>query len=101
MALDYISQGAGFMDYIQYNSQDLEALDKILELNNISINQATEYLHQPCSELLFRCRFEFKVVPCDQLFEKSMTYHGSCCSFNVINVTKHLMDATRYLSHLY
>lgn len=96
MVTGYISQGAGFMDHIEYNIQDLEELDRILALNNVTTLDAIEYLHQPCSELLFRCRYEYKLQPCDLLFQRTMTYHGVCCTFNGIKVTQHFLEATRF-----
>lgn len=37
----------------------------------------------PCSNLLFRCRWEGKIVDCKELFSVSETYQGFCCSFNI------------------
>lgn len=97
MVLKYISQGAGFMDNIDYNVQDLETLDSILALNNVTIIQAVEYFHQPCSELIFRCSLEYKIQPCELLFQETMTYHGICCSFNAVKVRNRFVNEARYV----
>lgn len=81
MAFEYLAQAAGFFDNVQYQRQDLENIDAILAANNITTIEAAKYLHQPCSQLLVRCRFQYRIQPCSELFEISMTYHGSCCTF--------------------
>lgn len=40
-------------------------------------------LMYPCTNLLFRCRWEGKIVDCKDLFHVSETYQGYCCSFNI------------------
>lgn len=60
----------------------MKVLQAILDENKISIAETLESIRQPCSDLLFRCRFEFQIYPCMQLFEESMSYLGMCCTFN-------------------
>lgn len=82
MAFDFIGQSAGFIDNIEYNTEDLWQMDTILAANNFTTKMVAEYLHQPCSDLIVKCRWEFEMVSCKDIFETSMTYHGSCCTFN-------------------
>lgn len=60
----------------------MNILQNVLDQNEISIAQALESIHQPCSDLLFRCRFKYEIRPCKELFEESMSYLGMCCTFN-------------------
>lgn len=82
MAFDFMGQSAGFIDNIDYNVEDLRQMDAILLANSLTTEMVAEYLHQPCAELLVRCRWEFELVPCEEIFEASMSYHGSCCIFS-------------------
>lgn len=81
MAFDFMGQSAGFIDNIDYNVEELWQMDDILSANNLTTEMVAEYLHQPCADLIFKCRWEFELVPCKDIFEASMTYHGSCCTF--------------------
>lgn len=81
MALDFMGQSAGFIDNIEYDVEQLWQMDAILSANNYTTEMVAKYLHQPCAELIVKCRWEFKIVPCEEIFEVSMSYHGSCCTF--------------------
>lgn len=82
MAFDLLANAAGFNDFIEYNKTDLEIMQNILNNNNISIDEAVMYFNMPCSKLMVRCRWQYKIVPCSELFQPSMSYHGGCCTFN-------------------
>lgn len=77
-----MAQAAGFIDNVDYNVEELQQMHEILTANNYTTLQATEYLHQPCNQLMIRCRYQYKIQPCEDLFVDIMSYHGSCCTFN-------------------
>lgn len=60
----------------------MSVLQTILNDNKISISRTMESISQPCSDFLFRCRFEHEIRPCMELFEESLSYQGLCCTFN-------------------
>lgn len=80
--LKYLAQGSAFTNNIVYNVDEMNILQTILNENKISITKTMESIHQPCSDLLVRCRFEYQIRPCMELFEESMSYMGICCTFN-------------------
>lgn len=73
----------GFNFKIEYNPEDLEILQEVFVLNRYSSETAMEMIKIPCPELLYKCRWEGKTVPCMRIFQKSITYEGYCCSFNI------------------
>lgn len=60
----------------------MDVLQSILNDNKISIATTMESIRPLCSDLLVRCKFEYHIRPCMDLFEQSMSYLGACCSFN-------------------
>lgn len=60
----------------------MNALQTILNENKMSVSKTMESIHQPCSDLLVRCRFEYQIRPCMELFEDSLSHMGMCCTFN-------------------
>ncbi|KAJ6643932.1 Sodium channel protein Nach, partial [Pseudolycoriella hygida] len=78
----YLSQGSAFTSNIAYNVYELSVLQTILNENRVSTVKAMEAINLPCSDLLVRCRFEYQIQPCMELFEQSISYLGICCTFN-------------------
>lgn len=77
----FLGHSAGFIDNVNFQLDELQRMDEVLAINNMTVNGIAEYLHQPCSELLVRCRWEYEMVPCMEIFEATMSYHGGCCTF--------------------
>lgn len=60
-------------------------LDTVFRANNITPAAVMASLVQPCDEIMIKCRWQGKMVPCKEIFDSSLTYFGSCCSFNSNN----------------
>ncbi|XP_037716564.1 sodium channel protein Nach [Drosophila subpulchrella] len=74
----------GFMfDDERYSSQDIEEMETLLFLNNLTIQQFVEHLRWDCDEILYRCRFNGDILDCSKIFQLSKTFFGHCCSFNL------------------
>ncbi|KAH8372850.1 hypothetical protein KR009_006574 [Drosophila setifemur] len=74
----------GFMlDDERYSNEDIEQMESVLSLNNLTIQQFVEHLRWDCDEILYRCRFNGQIQDCSELFQLSKTFFGHCCSFNL------------------
>ncbi|KAL0852000.1 hypothetical protein ABMA28_000269 [Loxostege sticticalis] len=64
--------------------QDLYKLQKVLDLNNISLEKLFRKLSpvSTCNQLLERCMWKSTVYRCDQLFHQVFTLQNLCCTFN-------------------
>ena len=56
----------------------------LVENNYNDIGVVMKKITQPCRHMLLKCIWQFKTVPCDRLFEHTLTTDGHCCSFNYI-----------------
>lgn len=81
--MEAIYQTSGFGGEGTYTSEGMEILQTVMERNRIDVVEAMERLQRPCHELLVKCRFEGQLVPCDQLFKKSLGQYGLCCTFEI------------------
>lgn len=79
----YFSQVIGFRVKTEYNEEDLNELQRIIDDNRYTITDTMLYLRAECKDLLYRCRWQSKIHKCDQIFQITRTYSGTCCSFNV------------------
>ena len=65
------------------DSEEMDLLQEILLNNRYTVESVMNYLSQPCSEMIVKCRFEGVMQDCRKLFKKSSTFRGYCCSFNL------------------
>ncbi|XP_017077784.1 sodium channel protein Nach isoform X2 [Drosophila eugracilis] len=74
----------GFMlDDERYSKEDIDQMESVLSLNNLTIQQFVEHLRWDCNEILYRCRFNGNILDCSKIFQLSKTFFGHCCSFNL------------------
>lgn len=80
---------AGFVErqWAYPRIEDLEMIDKILDLNGLTVDDVIDALGTVCSDFLLVCYFGGKRFPCFQnhkfmTFGESYSYLGACCSFN-------------------
>lgn len=52
--------------------EDLEMIDKLLDLNGLSVDDAIDQLGTVCSDFLLVCYFEGKKFPCFQVESQSV-----------------------------
>lgn len=86
--VDMLRQAVGFSHRIEYDMDELERLQNIFNFNRYTIDTAMEQMKLTCRELLIKCRWEGKIIDCMKLFQKSITYDGYCCSFNIAPYNK-------------
>jgi amiloride-sensitive sodium channel len=68
-----------------YNMTELMILhDVLLENNYNEIGAVMKKIMQPCEDMIVKCMWQFKTVPCREIFEETLTTEGPCCSFNYI-----------------
>ncbi|XP_053966053.1 sodium channel protein Nach [Anastrepha ludens] len=65
------------------SKDDIDLLEKLMQINNISMLAFMENVHWKCDQFLIRCRFQMQIVECEKLFQASRTFFGYCCSFNL------------------
>lgn len=79
-----IKYTAGFTNALKYfNESELYWLQDVLLENRFDVGLTMKKLMYSCSKLLFRCRWEGKIVDCKEIFTATETYQGYCCGFNV------------------
>lgn len=66
---------------------DVDLVDSVLNLNNITVPQAIDLLGLTCTDFLLRCFFLNVEFPCFQndsllSWRPSYSFLGACCSFN-------------------
>lgn len=81
-------QASGFFTNTSYNVHDLEAIQKIVDTNQLTVEDVMNSVQAPCDEMLVRCSFEGKIVNCTSLFKSITTQFGNCCIFNRNNQRK-------------
>ncbi|XP_044264370.1 sodium channel protein Nach-like [Tribolium madens] len=68
-----------------YNMSELMVLHKVLVTNNYNdIGVVMKKISQSCNEMIRKCEWEFETVPCERLFQETLTTDGNCCSFNYL-----------------
>ncbi|KAF9813186.1 hypothetical protein SFRURICE_015675 [Spodoptera frugiperda] len=61
-------------------SGQLEILDDLLASSNTTLADMMMSHAPNCDEdMIIKCRYQKRMVPCQQLFEKRLTYWGVCC----------------------
>ncbi|XP_055855728.1 sodium channel protein Nach-like isoform X2 [Episyrphus balteatus] len=65
-----------------FDERKLKILQDMATGNNLTTPTFLELIRWNCSDLLYRCRFQSKIMPCSQLFNPARTFNGFCCSFN-------------------
>ncbi|XP_073813207.1 nach [Musca autumnalis] len=79
LGIDY-----GFMyDDRNYEARELQLFDELMELNGLHILEFSRKMAWNCNDLIYKCRFKDRIVPCDSLFQLSSTFNGYCCAFNL------------------
>lgn len=82
---------AGFTNNINaFNESELPFVEDVLSLNRFDVPLTMKKVMFPCSKLLYRCRWEGKIVECRDIFKISETFQGYCCGFNVQKPTSDL-----------
>ncbi|KAH9633926.1 hypothetical protein HF086_009739 [Spodoptera exigua] len=55
-------------------------LDNLLTISNTTLaHMMMNYAPNCDEEMIIKCRYQKRMVPCQQLFEKKLTYWGVCC----------------------
>ncbi|XP_022829597.1 uncharacterized protein LOC111358612 isoform X3 [Spodoptera litura] len=61
-------------------TDQLELFDDLLASNNTTLAHMMMNHAPNCDEeAIIKCRYQKRMVPCQQLFEKTLTYWGVCC----------------------
>ncbi|EDW10533.2 uncharacterized protein Dmoj_GI18494 [Drosophila mojavensis] len=75
---------SGFMlDDERFSSAEVELMESVLQVNNLTLIQFVDQLRWDCHEILHRCRYHGEIMNCTRLFQLSKTFFGHCCSFNL------------------
>ncbi|CAG4983448.1 unnamed protein product [Colias eurytheme] len=74
--------GAIYSRDVTFELEDLENIQKLLEYNDLDVETAGMMLTSTCEEILIKCRWHGKNIPCLSLFRMEMTSYGFCCVFN-------------------
>lgn len=65
----------GFMlDDERYSAEDIEQMEALLFINNLTIPEFVEHLRWNCDEILYRCRFNGEIMDCSKIFQLSKTF---------------------------
>lgn len=68
---------AGFTNSINsFDETELDDLYQILYDNRFDVKLTMRKLLYPCSQLLYRCRWQGRMVDCKEMFRASETYQG-------------------------
>lgn len=67
---------------------DMSELNRAIFHFNMTMDELILYVMQPCESLVKQCLWLNKYIPCNELFQISMTTQGFCCSFNYIGTSK-------------
>lgn len=57
-------------------------MDRLLKFTNISMLDVYYFTEEQCDEYLIKCRWEGRIQSCENLFRRTVTIFGICCSFN-------------------
>jgi hypothetical protein len=83
--IDRIKFAAGFTNSLsKFDASELPYLQELLQENRFDVQLTMKKLMYPCNKLLYRCRWEGKIVDCKEIFAASETYQGFCCAFNIL-----------------
>lgn len=83
--IDLLRITDGFMDKLDnVSTSDVSLLQNLLLQNRYDVYSTMQNLMVPCNDMLVKCRFDGQTVDCARLFERSYTWQGYCCSFNII-----------------
>lgn len=75
----------GFMDKLDnVSSTELTFLQDLLIKNRYEVYTTMQNLMVPCNDMIVKCRFDGINIDCARLFERSYTWQGYCCSFNIV-----------------
>ncbi|XP_067633154.1 sodium channel protein Nach [Eurosta solidaginis] len=91
----YISNPTAMQHQREDNNfeNSMEQIENLMEYNNISVMTFMENLQWKCKDILFRCSFQGQTRDCNELFKRSKSSFGYCCSFNIdqdgINYTEY------------
>ncbi|XP_041973423.1 sodium channel protein Nach-like [Aricia agestis] len=67
---------------VEYNSRDLENMQRLLDYNELDVETVGRRLTASCDEILLRCRWRRTIYNCSRLFSMEITRTGFCCVFN-------------------
>ena len=70
-----------------------EELNDILVTNNVNVDNLLERLAPDCDDIIQRCNWKGNLWRCDDLFQKTNSSEGMCCSFNNYAFKKSNYDA--------
>ncbi|XP_063706173.1 sodium channel protein Nach-like [Culicoides brevitarsis] len=74
----------GFMQKLEtVNYTQLELMQNLLQENRYDVFMTMQGLMVPCNDMIVKCRYNGEIVDCARLFERSYTWQGYCCSFNI------------------
>ncbi|CAL8073009.1 unnamed protein product [Orchesella dallaii] len=87
-----IYDAKGHPDYLLSVNKDLLSLDnenyailnEIMDLYNNELGDLYKDVTHNCEDMILKCMWENKVLPCQKLFFEIDTRHGHCCVFNMI-----------------
>ncbi|XP_055918706.1 sodium channel protein Nach [Eupeodes corollae] len=65
-----------------FDQKKLDILQRTASGNNLTTLEFLQLIRWNCSDLMYRCRFQSKIMPCSELFYPGKTFTGYCCSFN-------------------
>ncbi|XP_077296652.1 sodium channel protein Nach-like [Arctopsyche grandis] len=71
----------GFSMPVSVN-RDLTPMEKFLTFNELTPSAIIRLLLPKCNKFLIRCKWQGTSMPCNDLFKRSKTKDGYCCSFN-------------------
>ncbi|CAL8073007.1 unnamed protein product [Orchesella dallaii] len=82
----------GHPDYLFETNKNLLSLDKenyavfneIMDIYNNELGELYKDATHNCEDMILKCMWEDKVLPCQKLFFEIDTRHGHCCVFNMI-----------------
>lgn len=64
------------------SNSSLQIYDRILSLNNLTLNALTQQLSPDCIDMISSCIWKGINTRCDSLFQRIDTMEGQCCTFN-------------------
>lgn len=67
------------------NATQLSVLQNLLLENRYDVFMTMQHLMVPCNDMIVKCRYDGQIIDCARLFERSYTWQGYCCSFNIVS----------------
>lgn len=71
------------MNFWKADNTSLAILTEAAQRSNENFESIMDKLGQSCGEMLMRCRLEGSERNCSELFTRTVTPDGHCCSFNL------------------